>query len=324
MLAREKLRRAVAVARLSSAAEGDLRQDLGGPLAPRISSRDVDAARCCRELLARSGAGRSVDPWAEGGGTAGARAPFVCAYVNLAARTDRAAAMDAQLDRAGLSAGVRFEAATGDDAPERLVTRSWDPALNSRFDRSQRAGGGRIPLSPGERGCAMSHATLWSACADRADDDAPLLILEDDVELAPDFGAKTAALVGAIEEAVAPARRELILYAGADVAAWHAATTYRVHACPPLHMREARYLWQTSSYVLWPAGARALLAHLPVDAPADNFIARLVHARSIRALVALPQLAVQSAARTGAHRHGDIEHTRADDSRPGESSADRS
>ena len=29
----------------------------------------------------------------------------------------------------------------------------------------------------------------------------------------------------------------------------------------------AHYLWQTSSYVLWPAAARLLLAQLPLDAP---------------------------------------------------------
>ena len=39
-----------------------------------------------------------------------------------------------------------------------------------------------------------------------------------------------------------------------------------------LKLREAEYLWQTSSYIIWPAAARKLLRHLPVDSPTDCYI----------------------------------------------------
>lgn len=34
-------------------------------------------------------------------------------------------------------------------------------------------------------------------------------------------------------------------------------------------LRECEYVYQTSSYVLWPAAARKLLSELPIDGPAD-------------------------------------------------------
>lgn len=34
-------------------------------------------------------------------------------------------------------------------------------------------------------------------------------------------------------------------------------------------LREIEYVYQTSSYIVWPAAARKLLTELPVDGPAD-------------------------------------------------------
>lgn len=34
-------------------------------------------------------------------------------------------------------------------------------------------------------------------------------------------------------------------------------------------LREAEYVYQTSSYIIWPAAARKLLTELPIDGPAD-------------------------------------------------------
>ena len=42
------------------------------------------------------------------------------------------------------------------------------------------------------------------------------------------------------------------------------------------------YLWQLHGYLLTPAGARKLLSHLPINAPVDNFVARLVYEKKIK------------------------------------------
>lgn len=42
------------------------------------------------------------------------------------------------------------------------------------------------------------------------------------------------------------------------------------------------YLWQLHGYLLTANGARKLLTHLPIDAPVDNFIAKLVYEKKIK------------------------------------------
>ena len=72
-----------------------------------------------------------------------------------------------------------------------------------------------------------------------------------------------------------------------------------------MRLREAGWAWQTHAYVLWPAGARALLDRLPVDAPVDIFLSTVVHARVLSALVAEPPLALQA----DPYRGGDVVHS---------------
>lgn len=42
------------------------------------------------------------------------------------------------------------------------------------------------------------------------------------------------------------------------------------------------YLWQLHGYLLSSAGASKLLSYLPIDAPADNYVARLVYEKKIK------------------------------------------
>merc|ERR1712224_657183 len=58
-------------------------------------------------------------------------------------------------------------------------------------------------------------------------------------------------------------------------------------------LQEAEYLWTTVCYVLWPEGARKLLATLPVDEPIDNFMAWQVASRRVCALAVTPPLVDQ-------------------------------
>ena len=241
-------------------------------------------------------------------------------YINLAQRHFRRLGLEARLRSAGLR-GTRFEATTGDDAPEAIVTRYWDSRLNSVYDKTTLPHP-RVPLTPGERGCAMSHACLWAACAARSDDGPPLVVLEDDVEFAPNFSAFLERAIATIEATFSPSDRSLLVYLGADVAAWspprdsHTAKLQlqlEAHAffdqeTEPLAIKllSADYLWQTSSYIIWPRAARALVAELPISEPVDNFISRHILTGHVVALVSIPFLCRQ----LNAYNDGDIHHSR--------------
>ena len=105
-----------------------------------------------------------------------------------------------------------------------------------------------------------------------------------------------------------------MLYVGCEVTQWRDSRRIVVEGPPVMKLREAEYLWQvtradrhapptnphhrtprgerprgddlslcllhalsqTSSYIIWPAAAKALLARLPVDCPTDCYISKLV------------------------------------------------
>ena len=72
-----------------------------------------------------------------------------------------------------------------------------------------------------------------------------------------------------------------------------------------VRLREAKYVWQTACYVIWPAAARRLLASLPVDGPVDNFISKHILTQRVCALMTQPKLAWQNAP----YEEGDIAHS---------------
>merc|ERR1711971_466115 len=94
----------------------------------------------------------------------------------------------------------------------------------------------------------------------------------------------------------------VVLYVGGEVMAWRD-EKHAIKLDPGL--REAEYVYQTSSYILWPAAARKLLTCLPVDGPVDVYLSRLFLERKLRAVVARPRLAVQAAP----YENGNIDHT---------------
>ena len=49
----------------------------------------------------------------------------------------------------------------------------------------------------------------------------------------------------------------LLLYVGCEVVQWRDSRRIIVEGPPVLKLREAEYLWQTSSYIIWPAAVRA-------------------------------------------------------------------
>tara|TARA_B100000795_G_scaffold1224_1_gene852 strand:- start:891 stop:2123 length:1233 start_codon:yes stop_codon:yes gene_type:complete len=251
-----------------------------------------------------------------------------CVYINLDSRPDRNESIEAELSREGASrapprlhiaavhsptapcvwAGIkakRLSALTGADAPDAVVSRTWDTTVNAKYDPTT-IKTGRVSLTPGERGCSMSHAVLWARCAAQGDSGPPLLVVEDDLILKDGAGEMVQKLVTHFEKTnPIPAQRLCLLYLTGDVAEWRHPRSQSVESCPQVKLREAEYIWQTACYVIWPAAARRLLASLPVDGPVDNFISRHTLSSHVCALVTQPKLAWQNAP----YEEGDIAHS---------------
>merc|ERR1719367_421104 len=132
-------------------------------------------------------------------------------------------------------------------------------------------------MTPGERGCAMSHVRAWRTIASGG---VPVLVLEDDAVLSKGFGPRLPAVLAAV-----PPDADVLYLGYIEGAEW------RGKAAPGLF--EAEYLWTTVAYLLWPRGARKLLEALPVDEPVDNFMAWQMSTRRMRALAVVPAMADQ-------------------------------
>lgn len=70
-------------------------------------------------------------------------------YINMASRADRRRSIENELRKAGLT-GTRLEACTGYEAERKLVTRTWDSTLNTKYDTKTLPA--RLTMSVGERG----------------------------------------------------------------------------------------------------------------------------------------------------------------------------
>lgn len=231
---------------------------------------------------------------------------FDAAYINLTKREDRKKRFQAEMKAQGLKAR-RFAAKTGDEVKDSHVARVWHSRLNCLYDKKTVAA--EHVMSKGERGCSGSHLALWKQCAKRDDPTMPLLILEDDATLWDRSGVHFPELVrrmiAATEQLYDVEKEPVMLYVGCEVVSWRDSRRVVVEGPPVMKLREAEYLWQTSSYIIWPAAARELLSHLPIDSPTDCYISKLVLEGRITAVVATPALAEQR----DPYAKGDIKHT---------------
>ena len=284
------------------------------------------------------GSPMSVDAGEESEG--GVKVDMDTVYINLTKREDRRKLVQGEMRAQGLK-GRRFPAKIGDEVKDSLVAQTWHSKLNCLYDKKTVAA--EHKMSKGERGCTGSHIALWKQCARRNDPSKPMLILEDDAVLwersGVHFPELCARLIAAVEQVWDVVNEPVMLYVGCEVRPDHAVvlhprartvaphpTSYRilhhprkhtqvvqwrdarrvvVEGPPVMKLREAEYLWQTSSYILWPPAARALLARLPVDCPTDCYIAKLVLEGQVTAVVATPALAEQR----DPYAKGDIKHT---------------
>lgn len=231
---------------------------------------------------------------------------FDAVYINLTKRMDRRKLIQAEMRNQGLK-GRRFSARNGDDVKDSIVAREWHSKLNCLYDKKT------LPalhkMSRGERGCSGSHAALWKQVARRDDPSRPLLILEDDAVLwersGVSFTEMTRRMIAAVEKMYDVTKEPLLLYVGCEVVQWRDSRRVTIEGPPVLKLREAEYLWQTSSYIIWPAAARELLKHLPIDSPTDCYISKLVLEGRITAIVGTPAIAEQR----DPYAKGDIKHT---------------
>lgn len=154
--------------------------------------------------------------------------------INLARSTDRMAFQRRQLAALGL-AHERLEAVTAEDAARRRPESYWQ--------------GWERPLRPAERACLLSHVAAWERIAASG---RPALVLEDDAVLS----RRVPALLSALEtlEGIdhvtleARGRRKLLGRRARPVAAGLAL------------VRLYQDRTGAAAYVLWPSGARRLLA----------------------------------------------------------------
>ena len=168
-------------------------------------------------------------------------------FINLDRAADRRGFMEDQAARLGLPA-ERFpaiEAGTISEADARRLGRSWER-----------------PLTMAELGCFLSHHALWSRVAAGAE---PMLVLEDDVALSPRLAALLP-MLGAVRDVEflnleSFDRRRFVVRGGRPIG--EGLGLVRV-------MRDKS---GSAAYVLWPDGARKLLARAERGAaPVDAFL----------------------------------------------------
>ena len=192
--------------------------------------------------------------------------------INLRSRPDRWKRISKALaKRAPWLPAERLEAVDGrvDPPSESDVTRRWSTADIAAFCDWYYVK--QLTMSPGERGCCASHVKCWQLCARRRK---PLVVLEDDAVLWDRSGVQfpelCSRLIRAVEQLYDVETEPVMLYVGCEVTQWRDSRRVVVEGPPVMKLREAEYLWQTSSYILWPAAAKELLSALDLEAPYEE------------------------------------------------------
>eukprot|EP00928_Gymnodinium_smaydae_P070383 TRINITY_DN54228_c0_g1_i1.p1 TRINITY_DN54228_c0_g1~~TRINITY_DN54228_c0_g1_i1.p1 ORF type:complete len:382 (-),score=66.76 TRINITY_DN54228_c0_g1_i1:145-1290(-) len=215
--------------------------------------------------------------------------------ISLARRPDRFAACQARL-RAycpWLQFSM-FPACDGkiETMSETEVTSSWHTGENVVYQKRRAIRKGwddldsyqvrQLAMSPGEKGCAVSHIRCWRRCLELAGDtDRPLLVLEDDAAPTPEF---TALLTRAM--AALPSDADVLYLGYSQAAEWRREMS--------AELVEAEYVWTTVAYIVWPSGARRMLSALPIDQPVDNWMASMCAKGSLQSYCVRPKIVRQA------------------------------
>ena len=225
------------------------------------------------------------------------------------------------------------------------VLSQWDTRLNSTFDSACQPDSA-APLTNSERACAASHIVAWrviqsarqqlglaaeSAATDEASTangelEAPTaefrqlaavyrdsirgrddwhLIFEDDSSIDADLARLHGSFQLAVRRVVHAAPDDWdILYLGWAIP-WGRAAVNRANDW----LLRTNYAWQLHAYVLRGRAVERLLASLPVDAPLDNFVARLVHEGKFVAYAVRDRLVNQDGSYHQRQGDSDINHS---------------
>lgn len=213
--------------------------------------------------------------------------------INLDRDTDRRALMVSQL----ASLGMDFE----------IVPAVYGAAMSMEErdrhynDRKARWRGSRS-LTSAEIGCALSHIGVYRAMIDR--NITAALILEDDVHLSADLPR----FLSEYEDALDVQRKDVCLLSSPAEGDESAAD---VRLLVDGRYRKLPYKagWETSSYILTQAAARALLEELyPVAQVADDW-RRMQRYRVVDVFIVAPALAMQQRLQFVSSTASDLERT---------------
>lgn len=179
------------------------------------------------------------------------------------------------------------------EIPTNEISMSWNTKNNSLYGQYEDVhdsegklvhtkedfeAGVEYKLSPGERGCAHSHRRMWEVVAKSQE---PMLLLEDDVELVFERNGGGQSSGELFTERLARAFQEAEkvgaegLYLGwAGYREGNYLHKEEDESAPKSDiLRKSEYVWTTVGYILWPEGARKLLAAAsPMNQPVDNFM----------------------------------------------------
>jgi len=240
------------------------------------------------------------------------------------------------VDGKAVEAAETGEGRGGGIIPLTDVLDTWDSRLNSTFDHQCQANS-RSPFTISERACAASHLRTWrlihsirqqlglgdaaltaSVSASQAEQTATYreclrwharddwyLIFEDDAAVNSDLARAHGSFQLAVRRVVQSAPDDFdILYLGWAMP-WGRAAISRANEW----LLRTNYAWQLHAYVLRGRAVDKLLAHLPVDAPLDNFVARLIHEDKLVAYAVRDKLVNQEGSYSQRQGDSDINHS---------------
>uniref|UniRef100_UPI00333EF3E4 glycosyltransferase family 25 protein n=1 Tax=Castellaniella defragrans TaxID=75697 RepID=UPI00333EF3E4 len=174
--------------------------------------------------------------------------------INLPARADRRAQVAAQMAPLGDYPYSFFPAVHGIQQPDHPLFRHYDPAAR------QRVKGRDNPLKPSQLGCFASHYLLWQECVASG---TPLIVVEDDAILRPNFGSFLA-------QAPTIAQHWPLVWLHGNDKPGHDPSIAVERAGPFVLRKKLKSHFRTVAYLITPEGASALLRHsqtwiYPVD-----------------------------------------------------------
>jgi len=229
-----------------------------------------------------------------------AEAKYQAIIINLGQRSDRIEKLQTLVEpwvESHFLGPKLFPATDGnyEEIPDYAVTKEWRGGVKDK-----------LRLSPGERGCAMSHFRAWKEIASgvgvgnsKTASSAPVMVLEDDVFLPKNFPDIFSAAVQAVQNITGGAD---VLYLGYETKKAQLGKSV-TQLSGSTNIKEAKLLLKSFAYVLWPSSANKLINAAPIDMPVDVFIATHIQSGTLRGFALDPPLASEE------DQKSDVQHS---------------